>query len=182
MRRSFHNIILNVSPKFLAKEITPLFPKRLATWCAEEIHHHLFPAKPQCWRKQSLAPFQKSVLRVGEKSHECRDKPDSLLLRKRFVVSQSGRCKFGKLGIRGDELIPICEVLVNGLRGGGSDRVCVLPNLERNIDQRDHNGNRADDLSEIGQIVWTHGQRAPLHRSGLWLHRSSAQHFPNSDS
>src|SRR4030095_14899151 len=54
------------------------------------------------------------------------------------------------------------------LRGGGSHCVCVLPDLQRHIDQRNHNGNRADDLSEVGKVVKDHSSdlgaraRAPL--------------------
>lgn len=62
----------------------------------------------------------------------------------------------GQVGVRGSELVPIREVFVHGLGGGGPDSICVLPNLISDIDQRNDNGNRADDLSEIGQVIKTH--------------------------
>jgi hypothetical protein len=64
MRRPYHKIVLDLSAKFLAKEIAPLFPQSPATRCAEQVHHHLLPAKPQSWLKQSFTPFQKRVLRI----------------------------------------------------------------------------------------------------------------------
>ena len=54
------------------------------------------------------------------------------------------------------QMVPIREVLVHGLGGGRSNCVCVLPNLRRDIEQRDHDRQRADDLSEIGEIVEGH--------------------------
>jgi hypothetical protein len=56
----------------------------------------------------------------------------------------------GKLVIGGDQVVPFGEVFVHGLSGGGPDGVGVLPNLRSDIEQRDHDRNSADDLSEIG--------------------------------
>ena len=53
-------------------------------------------------------------------------------------------------------MVPAGKVLMHGLGGGSPHRVCVLPNLIRDIDQRDHDGKRADDLSEIGQVIEIH--------------------------
>ena len=155
MRRSYHTIVLDVLAKVLAKEIAPLFSQSLATRCGEEVHHHLFPTKPQSWLKQSFTPFQKRVLRIRER-HKSRDKSNSLLLRKRCVVSQSVRGDSGKLSVRSDKIVPIREVLVHCLCGGRPDCVCVLLNLERDIDQRNHDRQSTDDLSEIGEIAEGH--------------------------
>jgi hypothetical protein len=56
------------------------------------------------------------------------------------------------------------EMLVHRLRGGRSNSVGVLPNLRGDIEQRDHDRNSADDLSEIGEVVEIHAQGAPLDR------------------
>ena len=42
-----HKIVFDISAEFIAKHIGALFPKGLATRCAEEVHHHLLPTKPQ---------------------------------------------------------------------------------------------------------------------------------------
>jgi len=47
-------------------------------------------------------------------------------------------------------------MFVHRLRGGRSNSVGVLPNLRSDIEQRDHDRNSADDLSEIGQVVEIH--------------------------
>src|SRR6476619_502292 len=47
-------------------------------------------------------------------------------------------------------------MLVHGLSGGRPDGVGVLPNLMRDIEQRDNDGNGADDLPNIGQVVEIH--------------------------
>jgi hypothetical protein len=64
--------------------------------------------------------------------------------------------QFGKPSIRSDQMVPFGKVLVYGLGSGGSNRVGVLPNLKRHVNQRDHDGQSADDLSEIGEIVESH--------------------------
>ena len=47
-------------------------------------------------------------------------------------------------------------MLVHGLSGGRPDGVGVLPDLMRDIEQRDNDGNGADDLPDIGQVVEIH--------------------------
>ena len=54
-------------------------------------------------------------------------------------------------------------MFVHRLRGGGSNRVGVLPNLRSDIEQRDHYRNSADDLSEIGEVVEIHGFQLQPH-------------------
>ena len=53
-------------------------------------------------------------------------------------------------------MVPAGKVFMHGLGGGSPHRVCVLPNLMRDIDQRDYNSKRTDDLSEIGEVVEIH--------------------------
>jgi hypothetical protein len=50
-------------------------------------------------------------------------------------------------------------VFVYGLGGGGADGVGVLPDLQCDVDQRNDDGKRADDLSEIREVVEIHGFR-----------------------
>src|SRR6266542_389785 len=54
-------------------------------------------------------------------------------------------------------MVPIREVLVHGLSGGRADGVCILSNLVCDIEQRDHNSNRANDLSNVSKISKIHG-------------------------
>jgi len=42
---------------------------------------------------------------------------------------------------------------MHGLSGGRSDGVGVLPDLMRDVNQRDHDRNRADHLSNVREIV-----------------------------
>ena len=53
-------------------------------------------------------------------------------------------------------MVPAGKVFMHGLGGGSPHRVCVLPNLIRDIDQRDYNSKRTDDLSEIGEVIEIH--------------------------
>ena len=57
-------------------------------------------------------------------------------------------------------MVPAGKVLMHGLGGGSPHRVCVLPNLIRDIDQRDNDGNGADDLPDIPQVVEIHVSEA----------------------
>jgi hypothetical protein len=77
----------------------------------------------------------------------------ALSLGERRVISQSVHDDLRELGIGGEQMIPAREVLVHGLGGGGPDGVRVLPNLMRDVEQRDHDGKHTNDLSEIGQVV-----------------------------
>src|SRR5258707_8513954 len=97
-------------------------------------------------------PLQKRILRIREERHEGRDKTNSLLFRKRFVIAQSLRNDLGKLIVGGNQVIPFGEVLVHRLHGGRSNSVGVLPNLRSDVEQRDHNRKSSDDLSEIGEV------------------------------
>jgi hypothetical protein len=49
-------------------------------------------------------------------------------------------------------MIPAREVLVHGLGGGSADRACVLPDLKRDIDQRDNDRNCANHLSYVSEV------------------------------
>jgi hypothetical protein len=124
----------------------------------------MLPTHPQRRRKESFAPFQKCILRVRQECHEGRNKPNPLLFGKRCVVAQSVRDNSGKLIISGDQMVLFGEMLVHRLRRGRSNSVGVLPNLRGDIEQRDHDRNSADDLSEIGEVVEIHAQGAPLDR------------------
>ena len=53
-------------------------------------------------------------------------------------------------------MVPVSEVFVHRLSSSRPNGVCVLPNLIRDIDQRDHDGKSADNLSEIRQVVEIH--------------------------
>jgi hypothetical protein len=154
---SFHEVALDVSTEFIAKHVSPVFPKGLATRRADEIHNDKFPTEPQRRREQSVAPLQKCILRLRKKRHKGRDRPNSLLFGKRSIVAQPRRNDLGKLIIGGNQVILFGEVFVHGLSGGRSDGVRVLSNLVRDIEQRDDHGNRADDLPEICQVVEIHG-------------------------
>ena len=96
MRLSFHEITLDVSTEFIAKHVSPFFPKRLATRRAYEVHDDKLPTPPQLRRQQSLAPLQKCILRVRKERHKGRDKPNSLLFGKRSVVAQALSQRFGQ--------------------------------------------------------------------------------------
>ena len=162
VRLSFDKVVFDVSAEFIAKHISAVFPKCLATRRSDEVHDNMLPTHPQRRREQSFAPLQKRILRIREERHEGRDKTNSLLFGKRSVVAQSLRNDLGKLIIGGNQMIPFGEMLVHRLRGGRSNSVRVLPNLRSDVEQRDHDGNRADDLSEIGEVVEIHAQDAPL--------------------
>src|SRR5215813_9607934 len=47
-------------------------------------------------------------------------------------------------------------MIMHSLRRGRSNSIGVLPNLRSDIEQRDHDRNCADDLSEIGEVVEIH--------------------------
>ena len=117
---------------------------------------------PQRRRKQSFAPLQKRILRIRKERHKGRDKPNSLLFGKRPVVAQPFRNDLGKLIIGGDQVVPFGEVFVHRLRGGRSNSVGVLPNLRSDVEQRDHDRECANDLSEIGEIVEIHVSQLEL--------------------
>ena len=79
---------------------------------------------------------------------------------KRTLSIQKGICshaapsqRFGQARHRRQPGGQLGEMLVHRLRGGGPDRVGVLPNLRGDIEQRDHDRESADDLSEIGEVV-----------------------------
>ena len=116
----------------------------------------MLPTHPQRRREQSFAPLQKRILRVREERHEGRDKPNSLLFRKRSVVAQPFATIWASSSSAATRVIPFGEMLVHRLSGGRSDGVGVLPNLRSDIEQRDHDRKSADDLSEIGEVVEIH--------------------------
>ena len=66
------------------------------------------------------------------------------------------RNDLGKLIIGGNQVVPFGEMFVHGLSRGRPNSVGVLPNLRSDIEQRDHDRNSADDLSEIGEVVEIH--------------------------
>jgi hypothetical protein len=132
---SFHEIIFDVLAEFIAKHISPVFPKCLTTWRPDEVHNDMLPTHPQRRLEQSLAPLQKCILRVRKKRHIRRDKPHSLLFGKRPVVAQPFRNDLGKVIIGGNQVVPFGEVFVYRLSGGRADGVGVLPNLMRDIEQ-----------------------------------------------
>ena len=72
------------------------------------------------------------------------------------MVAQPSRNDLRKLIIGGHQAVSFGKVLVHGLRCGGPNCVCVLPNLMRDVEQRDHDRQSAVDLSEIGEIVEGH--------------------------
>src|SRR5436190_20230856 len=113
MRFPFDKIVFDVSAEFIAKHITALFPEGFATRRAEEIHHDLFPSQPQRWRKQSLPPFEKGNLRIGKKRHERSNETGSLVLGKRLIIPQSVGRDPREFRVGGNEMIPICKMLVN---------------------------------------------------------------------
>src|SRR5215510_8431563 len=46
MRLPFHHIIFDIPAEFIAKHVSPAFPKCPATWRAHEIHDHKLPSAP----------------------------------------------------------------------------------------------------------------------------------------
>src|SRR5436190_19316124 len=46
VRLPFHEIAFDVTTEFIAKHISPVFPKRLATRRADEVHDDLLPTHP----------------------------------------------------------------------------------------------------------------------------------------
>jgi hypothetical protein len=48
-------------------------------------------------------------------------------------------------------------MFVHNLGGSGADGVGVLPDLHRDVNQRDDDGKCADDLSKIRQVIQIHG-------------------------
>src|SRR5436305_14515694 len=70
MRLPIHQAVLHVAPKFLAEEITAFSPELAAARRSDQVHYEKFPTHP--WRRleQSLAPFEKRILRVRETCHE----------------------------------------------------------------------------------------------------------------
>jgi hypothetical protein len=48
---------------------------------------------------------------------------------------------------------------MHGLSGGGPDGISVLPNLMRDVEQRNHDRKSADDLSEVRQVIQIHGSQ-----------------------
>ena len=92
--------------------------------------------------------------------------------RKGSVVTQPLRNDLGKLVIGGNQVVPFGEMLVHRLRGGGPDRVGVLPNLRGDIEQRDHDRESADDLSEIGEVVEIHVSQLVVVGQALRLPKS----------
>ena len=53
-------------------------------------------------------------------------------------------------------MVPVGEVFVHRLRSSRPNGVGVLSNLVRDIEQRDNDGNGADDLPNIRQVVEIH--------------------------
>jgi hypothetical protein len=45
---------------------------------------------------------------------------------------------------------------MHGLGGSSPHRIDILPDLKRDIDKSNHDANRADDLSEIRDVVEIH--------------------------
>jgi len=58
-------------------------------------------------------------------------------------------------------MVPVGEVFVHRLSSSRPNGVCVLPNLIRDIEQRDNDGNGADDLPDIRQVVEIHALCSP---------------------
>jgi len=46
MRFSCHEVTFDVPAELIAKHLRPVFPKRLATWRANEVHDNKLPAAP----------------------------------------------------------------------------------------------------------------------------------------
>ena len=57
-------------------------------------------------------------------------------------------------------MVPVGEVFVHRLSSSRPNGVGVLSNLVRDIEQRDNDGNGADDLPDIRQVVEIHVSEA----------------------
>src|SRR5207237_4263235 len=68
----------------------------------------------------------------------------------------SGCGDLRELGVLGEQVILAREMFVHGLGWSGPDSVGVLPDLQCDVDQRDHDGKRSDDLSDIREVVESH--------------------------
>ena len=53
-------------------------------------------------------------------------------------------------------MVPVGEVFVHRLSSSRPNGVGVLSNLVRDIEQRDNDGNSADDLPDIRQVIEIH--------------------------
>jgi hypothetical protein len=60
------------------------------------------------------------------------------------------------------------------MEGGGSDRASVLTDLNREIGQRDDNGDRTNEFADISEIIETNTLLHAAQRAG----RSAAWHRP----
>src|SRR6266700_4753546 len=70
-------------------------------------------------------------------------------------------------------MVPAGKMFMHGLSGSSPHRVGVLPDLQCDVDQRNDDGDRSDDLSEIREVVQIH-----VKPSSPSIHRTKSSEKP----